>query len=278
MDREELLQSCLVVCEPLSASTQSSYLREWRILFKHFRIDSLNDLLSLTNDKIQSYFDRFLIKEKSLGTYRRKQSALRKLNCLRLQKHEHIEDWEKTISKNGSNAKSRFRPRTIRSSPGFEDPQTMIDSLFDKDQKDFALIAWLQYQTGFRISQISKVFPEQYLGRVDAPDMIAIPGTINVNGNEFILSGNYLLSEFEKRMGQGGIQIDVSAYIRAIKRTAKLLGEANTGTDHFRYNFAQEMYDLFCEDHHPSLVIKRLSEIMGVSQKTVEKYCDLGDQ
>jgi len=204
---------------------------------------SIKDIEKLNSEVVKSFLETKIADGVKYSTFQTYAAALEKLEVA-LNKYSEINDKGNTYNFSETIREIRQEAREVldRSveTRAYEDPKGLIENI--KDEK-FQILAEVQYNGGFRISEINHVSPEQFKennifevwdGKGGKDREIQLPENVYSEFKELV--ENNINENYNK------FTFDENQYREAIKEGAELSGQEYHGSHGLRWNFAQETF------------------------------------
>jgi len=240
-----------------SIQTGYDYKETWEAVGKHAReVFGLKDMTQISEEHVRSYLEQRVLERVSHSTWRKEAAHCGKLgNALSLQSEKTV-DFRDAVNDMRADAKDVLtNPEQDR---GFVEPREVIAAI---KNEQFRLIATIQLEGGARVHEVMRVHERQLVGA----NQIHLENTKGGKPRTIIVQPEtYDKLKAAVRAQGGALSSSQSAYRTQVYRAALEVGEDNTGTHDFRYNYAQGRYvDLTKEGMTPESAHQEISWEMG---------------
>ncbi len=235
---------------------------------------NLRDIEKLNGEVVKSFLETKIADGVKYSTFQTYAAALEKLEVA-LNRYSEINERGNQYSFSEAIREVRQEAREVldRSveTRAYEDPKGLIENI--KDEK-FQILAEVQYNGGFRISEINHVSPEQFKEN----NIFEVWDGKGGKDREIQLSENVYnsfkeLVENNINENYNKFTFDENQYREAIKEGAELSGQEYHGSHGLRWNFAQETFAELQESgfsYEESL--QEVSHLMGHERPDITEH------
>ena len=234
----------------------------------------IKDIEKLNGEHISSFLETKIADGVKYSTFQTYAAALEKLEVAL---NKYSETHEKGNTYNFSEAIKEVREearevldRSVETR-AYEDPKGLIESIKDET---FKTLAEVQYQGGFRISEINHVSPEQFKennifevwdGKGGKDREIQLPENVYNSFKELV--ENNIDKSYDK------FTFDNNDYREAIKEASELSNQEYHGSHGLRWNFAQESFAEFQENGFSyEEALQEVSNLLGHERPDITEH------